>query len=629
MNFLPMPHHVVYDTGCFCLTYQTAIILKDTKPSAMLYANMLKETIKLETGLTLPISRGQAREGSIVLAADDALAADTYHLNVEACGVIIRGGSDQAICYGVQTLGQWVKRNGTALPCLQIIDHPDLANRGYYLDVSRGRIPKLDTLKKYADLLCQYKINQWQLYVEHTYLFHDLSEAWRDDTPLTAEEIMELDAYCNARCIELVPSLSTFGHMYKILSTKTFSHLCELEDSEKIPFSYTYAGEHHTLNVSNQHALDFIKGLIDEYMALFTSKKFNICADETFDLGKQRSKALKEEVGEKYIYINHVKALCEFLVEKGHTPMFWGDIMWRHADVYNLLPKETICLNWGYMPKQREHEIALLASMGATQYACPGVCSWNRWIPLVEDSFSNIQIMSNHGRKHKAIGLLNTDWGDEGHICHPWFTIPGILYGAAFAWNADEIDFDEVNKAISFLQFGDASENFMEGFVKLSCNEVFPWGDVVRWIEEADATKRKERFSQIDLAKVPPAQAKIDDALQALGKAARTMPPEKRDIIQALSIVADGIKTWNNIALHLGQSIYGVDLPCQDGNQLAEGLEKWYFAYLQLWRTVSKESSVSRTLNIVMKYADLLRGREYPCSRGLCPLEPHQRDLSL
>lgn len=145
-----------------------------------------------------------------------------------------------------------------------------------------------------ADILCRYKINQWQLYIEHTYLFRDLSEAWREDTPLTAQEIMELDDYCAARHIELVPSLSTFGHMYRILSTKTCCDLCELPDSEKIPFSYTYAGNHHTLNVSNPDALGFVKGLIDEYRPLFRSSKFNICDDETFDLGKGRSKALAE-----------------------------------------------------------------------------------------------------------------------------------------------------------------------------------------------------------------------------------------------------------------------------------------------------------------------------------------------
>ena len=58
-----------------------------------------------------------------------------------------------------------------------------------------------------------------------------------DDTPLTAAEILELDRYCAERGIELVPSLSCFGHLYKVLSSQGYSHLCELEDSEKMPFS--------------------------------------------------------------------------------------------------------------------------------------------------------------------------------------------------------------------------------------------------------------------------------------------------------------------------------------------------------------------------------------------------------
>ena len=97
--------------------------------------------------------------------------------------------------------------------------------------------------------------------------------------------------------------------MYRILSTKTCCDLCELPDSEKIPFSYTYAGNHHTLNVSNPDALGFVKGLIDEYRPLFRSSKFNICDDETFDLGKGRSKALAEEQSERSLYLSHVKAL--------------------------------------------------------------------------------------------------------------------------------------------------------------------------------------------------------------------------------------------------------------------------------------------------------------------------------
>lgn len=404
MDFLPAPHILRYGEGIFAMEYSTRITLTDTEPSALLYAGMLRETIETETGLCLPVFRGAAGEGDIILRMDAALRADTYRLSVSPLGAAVLAGGGEALCHGVQTLRQWIERNGARLPAIEIEDWPDLPNRGYYLDVSRGRVPTLETLKRYADLLCRYKINEWQLYVEHTYLFAGLSEAWRDDTPLTAGEIMELDAYCRDRCIELVPSLSTFGHMYKILSTKTCCDLCELENSEKIPFSYTYAGDHHTLNVSNPRALDFIKGMITEYMQLFTSRKFNICADETFDLGKGRSQGLAREAGERALYMNHVKALCEFVVEQGRTPLFWGDIVWRYKDAYAMLPKETICLNWGYLPNQREDEIRTLAEIGATQYVCPGVCTWNRWVPLIRDSFNNNRAMCGHGRKYGAVG---------------------------------------------------------------------------------------------------------------------------------------------------------------------------------------------------------------------------------
>ena len=41
-------------------------------------------------------------------------------------------------------------------------------------------------------MLSEYKINELQLYIEHTYLWEGLSEAFRDKDALSAEDIMEL-----------------------------------------------------------------------------------------------------------------------------------------------------------------------------------------------------------------------------------------------------------------------------------------------------------------------------------------------------------------------------------------------------------------------------------------------------
>ena len=606
MEFIPNPHKIEHPAGVHMLDNQSRITLWQTEPAALLYAQMLQGCLREYAGLEVPFTRGKPRAGDAVLTVDTALPQNRYTLSIMPECITLKAGSDEALCNGVQTLCQYIEQHGAVLPALEIEDWPDLANRGYYQDCSRGRVPKLDYLKQVADILCRYKINQWQLYIEHTYLFRDLSEAWREDTPLTAQEIMELDDYCAARHIELVPSLSTFGHMYRILSTKTCCDLCELPDSEKIPFSYTYAGNHHTLNVSNPDALGFVKGLIDEYRPLFRSSKFNICDDETFDLGKGRSKALAEEQSERSLYLSHVKALCEYLVAQGVTPQFWGDIMWRFPESCAELPKETICLNWGYLPHQRENEIRDIAASGITQYACPGVCGWNRWMPLMYNSYMNIRTMCHHAHKYNAIGLLNTDWGDYGHVNDPRLTIPGVLYGAAFGWNAEPVEFDELNEAVSRLYYGDATGQFVGLMAKLQDYEVFDWRNTVNWME-CDEKTRAEILSEVDFTKIDDANRAVEKAKADILADAANLPAGKKQIVQVLCQTADIIVLWNRIGAWLNAG-------CPHGPEadaMAAALEDWLQRYRAQWRQVSKESSLSVLTNLICRYANLLRGRAY------------------
>lgn len=609
MDFLPVPQKVTHGEGVFPLRFYTCITLTSTQPSALLYAQMLQSDLRRYAGLEVAILCGKPHASDIVLSVDESLAANAYRISITPEHALVSAGGDEALLNAVQTLGQWIQRNGVRLPAIEIEDWPDLPSRGYYLDCSRGRVPTLETLKKYADLLCRYKINEWQLYVEHTYLFRNLSEAWREDTPLTAQDILELDAYCRARHIDLVPSLSSFGHMYKILSTKTACEYCELADSEKIPFTYTYWGEHHTLNVSHPGTMDFIKGLISEYRALFTSRKFNICCDETYDLGKGRSKALADEKGVQELYVSHVSELCQWLLDQGVTPQFWGDIMWRHPETYDRIPKGVICLNWGYLPNQRENEIAALAEMGAVQYTCPGVCTWNRWFPLMRDSYENIRRMCAYAHKYGAVGLLNTDWGDYAHICHPDFSLPGVLFGAAFGWNSREKDFDELCAAISFLHYGDRSGAFVGLLAQMARKEVFEWFHVVRWMEQTSVEKRSEIMRESDPARVEAANAGVDALLRQMAECIPQMETDRRAIAQAISVVAAGVKIFNEICVYIHVHFEGVQMECRCGWNLATDLEHWFHAYKQLWRTVSRQSRLDQFQRIVDGYADMLRSR--------------------
>ena len=98
---------------------------------------------------------------------------------------------------------------------------------GYMLDVSRYRVPTMETVKRQVDILAELGYNHFQLYTEHTFAYPGHEDVWREASPFTPAEIRELDAYCAERGIELVPNQNSFGHLEHWLSHPAYNHLAE------------------------------------------------------------------------------------------------------------------------------------------------------------------------------------------------------------------------------------------------------------------------------------------------------------------------------------------------------------------------------------------------------------------
>jgi len=118
--------------------------------------------------------------------------------------------------YAIQTLRQILTQKD--IPNLYIKDAPDFPYRGFYHDVTRGKIPTMETMKKLIDDMAYYKLNALQLYVEHVYEFEEYKDVIGKTGYLTAAQLKELDAYCAERFISFEPSLSTFGHLFELLN---------------------------------------------------------------------------------------------------------------------------------------------------------------------------------------------------------------------------------------------------------------------------------------------------------------------------------------------------------------------------------------------------------------------------
>ena len=610
MILLPLPKQVEEKEGTLMLGMSTMIVMDASCPQgARIYAGQLKEEIARWAGLTAEIGRGTFRKGDILLKVDASLGEQHYTLKIDDEGAFLCGGSLTALGWAVQTMRQIVRQSAGLLPWVDIDDEPDMKNRGFYHDATRGRIQTLDNMKKLVDTLSFYKMNQLQLYVEHTYLWRDLTELWRDETPMTAEEVLELDQYCYDRGVELVPSIATFGHLYNLLRTRSYEHLCELPDSADKPFGFRDRMQHHTVNVSNPDAMALVKDMIVEYMQLFRTDKFNICADETFDLGKGRSAELAKEKGTGVLYMEYIRELFDFLLEKGKIPMFWGDIICGHPELYARLPKEVICLNWGYGDNQPERETEILHSVGATQYLCPGVRGWNTWVNMIRGGYRNITLMCGYARKHEAVGMLNTDWGDYGHINQPIFSIPGIIYGAVCSWGEKVPEFEELNRQISVLEFGDASGELVDCLDKMNQAAVFGWYSIVTIREWAMRGVEKEKilaeFVKEDMTRVPEKNACIDELEAKLRKVSRSMDSAQRGIVECAHVALQITKAWNRTGAYMAELQKG-NHP-DNGAEIAAELERSLHYYQKLWRENSREGDLGEVTKVFCWYADVLR----------------------
>ena len=632
MYILPKPRKIS-ETGGEFLAESGLRIVAESEELKITTGWALPLVLKNEwlhfAGIEAEITAGIAGKGDVSLRLVNALPVQSYVLSITEDKIEILGRDRAGIGYGIQTLCQIIRNKGALLPALHIEDKPDIAVRGFYMDQARGRSFKLGTIKRQIDLLSRYKINQYQLYIEQSFAFRGFSEMWREDSVLTPEEIMELDKYCKDRDIDFVPSLASFGHLYELLRTKSYEDICELENAAGKPFSFWEKMQHHTVNVTDERSFEVVKRMLDEYLPLFSSKFVNICADETFDLGKGRSKELADKIGTDRMYMEFLKKLCEYIVAKGKVPMFWGDIICKFPEFIKELPKETICMAWGYMAEQKDDICKPIADVGANLYLCPGACGWNTLINRIDTAYSNIKTLSGYARKYNAIGLLNTEWGDFGHINNPSFAVPGIIYGGVFTWNLDAysgeaaIDKEELNKAISKIEYGDCTETYLELLEKAALNQIFDWWSCVllyegfaeeerfdekvaphRFSSHKALKERLEKFKK-ETETVDKASKELYKLRKDLRKAVITMDSSNKTEFDKADNAIIGIDIWNRIgkAVVLPESTSD-----EDKKLLAEELEVWFMRYKDIYRADSKEGLISRVSRVVFWYADKLRG---------------------
>ncbi len=621
---LPQPQRMVMNPGVFSLRDATLVIGPSCDYRMFEITKMLREEIFNATGVFPAITKAlnHAEKGNVYIKQESEIS-EAYKLIIEPTGVRILGEGYAGVFYAVQTLIQIIRQQGVELKCLSIEDFPAFKNRGFLLDVTRGSIPTLETLMGLVDKLSFLKINQLQLYIEHSYAFSRHSEVWTGQDVLSAEDIIALDEYCKRRCIELVPCMQTFGHLYHVLTSESYRELCELDGCEE-EFSWCGRMHHHTLNVSDPRSFDFVKEMLNEFIPLFSSNKFNICCDETFDLGKGKSDRIVREKGVEKVYYDFFMQVYRYVAGKGKQVMLWGDMILSHPELLKKIPEEAVILNWDYSLDAEENGVKKLAQANLKQYVCPGTQAWNALVPNFKALKHNISKMVAYGSNYHVEGVLNTNWGDYGNINLLSSSLPGMAYGAALSWNnADTFGLGkEFNRELSFFMLGDRTYEIADLLEKLSGYEVVKWGDIVNWLEKDSIQefdwvskayrKRLESWTQNSIKMAYESILGCVDEISNLGGSI-----ENRNKIDFLEIEISARGTA--LMQLVGQLILKEEKRIEQvqwivpPTELAVLLEEWFNWYASIWRMRNRESELYRLRNAILKISKIARNIDRGC----------------
>jgi hexosaminidase len=434
---LPAPRQITFTGGSLTLAPDQLIWLDGAVPqhTGRMVQHALR-TAGMYWALTAARLDGLFIGASVRIDPAQMPHPQGYTLLIDPDGVTITGHDAAGAFYGAMTLLQIARQAEGFLPALHIEDWSDFPRRGVMLDISRDKVPTLDTLYALIDRLAAWKINELQLYTEHTFAYRQHEAVWGAASPLTGDDILLLDAYCRDRYVDLVPNQNSFGHMQRWLTHRDYHHLAEAPDGFAYPWGRKSA-EPFSLCPTNPESVAFMDALYDELLPHFSSGQFNVGCDETWDIGQPgtRSESAVQERGEGRVYLDYLHQIHALVRDHDRTMQFWGDIIIKHPALIPELPQNAIALEWGY---EADHPFdqhgAAFAGSGIPFYVCPGTSSWNAIAGRTDNALANLWNAAENGLKHGATGYLNTDWGDNGH----WQPLPvsyvGFAYGAAVSW---------------------------------------------------------------------------------------------------------------------------------------------------------------------------------------------------
>ncbi len=532
-------------------------------------------------------------------------AAEGYRLSVSTAGVRVAASDGDGVIHAFATLAQLARPgpSGYALPCVEIADAPALRWRILSDDVSRGPLPTMRYFRERIRTIAAFKMNGYSPYVEGVVADpeHPLPAPLDGLSP---SELRELAAYAARFHVAFIPEQQTFAHMHATLRWEQYAGLAEL------PHGYL-------LSPANPGSEAYVREAIEQMLAAVPHPPFfHIGSDEPSDLGRGQSRALVEAQGDGQVYARHVAETARFVMRSGARPLVWDDALARRPELFSLLPKELVFVNWHYdtEPTYAPY-IKRIRDGGFEQFVAPGANNWNDIYPDLDIALPNEARFIGEGKAARVLGLFQTVWHDDGETLFEATWYP-VLYAAANAWEAGTVPAARFAEDFPAAFFGSDDPRYAADIAALAQARTLlhrsgeaDSSDYLFWSDPLDQSFRARVAPRLDLAAV---RLAAERAIAHLRLASPPLHPAAARVMHLAARRYDALARGLQIAQE-ARDYYGDALAHADGKHDAlvyRGLfvTKYLFwemrdSYLELealardtWRYENRESHLASVL---------------------------------
>ncbi len=207
---------------------------------------------------------------------------------------------------------------------------------GFHIDMNMAQY-RADYLSKWLKELAASGFDTIIWEVENNIQWASCPECVSPDA-FSIDEFRKLLDECRSLGMNAVPLFQTISHGEYVLKHKRYEHMKELPDrlDQYCP--------------RNPDVMPFLQTWLEEYLEVFGDvTHFHIGADEAWFLGAcpECSEFAREHSLSK-LYIDHINAIAQPLIDRDITPIIWADMAMHHHEALEQLSRKIMLFDWMY-----------------------------------------------------------------------------------------------------------------------------------------------------------------------------------------------------------------------------------------------------------------------------------------